>query len=102
MQDSRSGSSRTSAWFSIGSTVQLRGEELGVIGIAVGSSPASRDFLTPSPPAEKATARQDQAGKSSADDGGRWAEWTFCYSLSLRPTLMSFPPAPTQKPSLVA
>src|SRR5499433_821845 len=28
------------------------------------------DFLPPSPPAEKATARQDQAGKTSTDDGG--------------------------------
>jgi hypothetical protein len=30
----------------------------------------SGDLLPPSPPAEKATARQDQAGKSSASDGG--------------------------------
>jgi hypothetical protein len=29
----------------------------------------SGDFLTPSPPAEKAAARQDQAGKASARDG---------------------------------
>ena len=30
----------------------------------------SGNLLPPSPPAEKATARQDQAGKASADDGG--------------------------------
>jgi hypothetical protein len=30
-----------------------------------------RRFPTPSPPAEKATASQDQAGKSSAGDGAR-------------------------------
>jgi hypothetical protein len=29
----------------------------------------SGDFLTPSPPAEKATARQDQARKSGTGDG---------------------------------
>src|SRR5262249_17576617 len=29
---------------------------------------SSGDFLTPSPPAEKATARQDQAGQPGADD----------------------------------
>jgi hypothetical protein len=31
----------------------------------------SGDFLPPSPPAEKATARQDQAGQASAGDGSR-------------------------------
>ena len=31
----------------------------------------SAAFLPPSPPAEKATARQDQAGKASTDDGAR-------------------------------
>jgi hypothetical protein len=29
----------------------------------------SGDLLPPSPPAEKATARQDEAGKASTDDG---------------------------------
>src|SRR4029450_9193271 len=34
---------------------------------------SSGDFLPPSPPAEKPTARQDQAGKSSTGDGtGDW------------------------------
>ena len=31
----------------------------------------SGDLLPPSPPAEKATARQDQAGEASANNGGR-------------------------------
>src|SRR5262249_37131633 len=31
---------------------------------------SSGDFLPPSPPAEKASARQDQARKTSTDDGG--------------------------------
>jgi hypothetical protein len=31
---------------------------------------SSDDFLTPSPPAEKTTARQDQARKASTGDGG--------------------------------
>jgi hypothetical protein len=30
----------------------------------------SADFLPPSPPAEKATTRQDQAGQTSTGDGG--------------------------------
>jgi hypothetical protein len=30
---------------------------------------SSGDLLPPSPPAEKATAREDQAGKASADNG---------------------------------
>jgi hypothetical protein len=33
----------------------------------------SGDFLSPSPPAEKATARQDQAGKASPGNGSRHA-----------------------------
>jgi hypothetical protein len=32
---------------------------------------SSGDFLPPSPPAEKATAREDQARQSSADNGAR-------------------------------
>jgi hypothetical protein len=36
------------------------------VGCAAGSSGG---FLTPSPPGEKTTARQDQAGKSSTSDG---------------------------------
>jgi hypothetical protein len=31
---------------------------------------SSGDLLPPSPPAEKATARKDQAGKASTGDGG--------------------------------
>jgi hypothetical protein len=32
------------------------------------------DLLPPSPPAEKATARQDQAGQSSTDDGAGYGD----------------------------
>jgi hypothetical protein len=40
---------------------------------AVGKGPSGRSgaFLTPSPPGEKATARQDQTGQSSTDDRSR-------------------------------
>src|SRR5262249_36196342 len=37
----------------------------------------SGDFLTPSPPAEKATARQDQAGQPGADDRTRYRRRAF-------------------------
>jgi hypothetical protein len=35
----------------------------------------SGDFLTPSPPGEKTTARQDQAGKSGTRDGTGNCNW---------------------------
>src|SRR5437660_550030 len=47
---------------------------IDVCGLFAGTS---GDFLPPSPPAEKATARQDQAGKASTGDGRghrRWVE----------------------------
>ena len=47
------------AW--VGQTPPLR---LGAVLTEV-----SGDFLTPPPPAEKAAARQDQAGHASTDDG---------------------------------
>ena len=37
--------------------------------IVLGRAESSGDLLPPSPPAEKATAREDQAGQSSTDDG---------------------------------
>jgi hypothetical protein len=40
-----------------------------------GCSGSSGNLPPPSPPAEKATAREDQAGKASADDGTRYCGW---------------------------
>src|SRR5262249_44035199 len=37
----------------------------------------SGDFLPPSPPAEKATDRQDQAGQPGADDRTWYRRWAF-------------------------
>jgi hypothetical protein len=38
-------------------------------------SRCSGDLLPPSPPAEKSTAREDQAGQASTDDGGGDGGW---------------------------
>ena len=46
----------------------------GTAALAAFRAGSSGDFLTLSPPAEKANARQDQAGQASTGDGGRNAD----------------------------